>query len=63
VTGDRAQRQKILDALEQKFRTEVPAIILYNTRRVTALRAPITGYHSWAAQTQRLWNVGLGGVR
>jgi peptide/nickel transport system substrate-binding protein len=63
VTGDRAQRQKILDTLEQKFRAEVPAIVLYNTRRVTALRTAVTGYHSWAAQTQRLWNVGLGEVR
>ena len=59
VTGDRVQRQQILDTLEEKFRADVPAIVLYNTRRVTALRAPVTGYRSWAAQTQRLWNVGL----
>jgi peptide/nickel transport system substrate-binding protein len=63
VTGDRAQRQKIFDQLEARFRSEVPAIVLYNTRRVTALRTPVTGYRAWSAQTQRLWNVGLGAAR
>ena len=63
ATGDRAERQKVFDLLEQRFRADVPAIILYNTRRVTALRAPVTGYRSWQAQTQRLWNVRLGDAR
>jgi len=63
VTGDRAARQQVFDALDARFRAEVPAIALYNTRRVTALRAPVTGYRSWSAQTQRLWNVGLRNVR
>ncbi len=63
TTGDHATRQKVLDALERRFRADVPAIVLYNTRRVTALRDRVTGYRSWQAQTQRLWNVGLGAVR
>lgn len=62
-TGDRAARQRIFDALEAQFRAEVPAIVLYNTRRVTGLRTPVTGYRSWPAQTQRLWNVSPGAPR
>jgi peptide/nickel transport system substrate-binding protein len=57
VTGDRGERQKVLDALDARFRADVPAIILYNTRRVTALRSGVSGYRAWSAQTQRLWNV------
>lgn len=45
--------------LERRFRADVPAIILYNTHRVTALRDRVTGYRNWPGQTQRLWNVAL----
>jgi peptide/nickel transport system substrate-binding protein len=63
TVGDRHARQALFDRLDAQFRTDVPAIILYNTRRVTGLRAPISGYRSWPGQTQRLWNVGLGVTR
>jgi peptide/nickel transport system substrate-binding protein len=63
ATGDRAVRQKVFDQLEAAFRADVPAIVLYNTRRTTALRDNVYGYRSWPAQTQRLWNVGLGSAR
>jgi peptide/nickel transport system substrate-binding protein len=56
-------RQAVIDTLDRRFREEAPAIILYSTRRLTALRTDVSGYHSWQASTQRLWNVGIGGVR
>lgn len=59
ASADPAERQKIFDMLEHQFRTETPAIILYNTRRVTALRSRVIGYRNWGGQTQRLWNVAL----
>src|SRR3546814_1194986 len=46
ATADPAARQRIFDALERRFRAEVPAIILYNTHRVTALRDRVTGYRN-----------------
>jgi peptide/nickel transport system substrate-binding protein len=59
ATADPRDRQVIFDELERRFRADTPAIILYNTRRVTALRNRVTGYRNWPGQTQRLWNVGL----
>ncbi|MBC9033742.1 ABC transporter substrate-binding protein [Sphingomonas sp. JC676] len=53
-------RQAVFDAMDRRFRTEVPAVILYNSRRVTALSEGVTGFRPWSAQSQRLWNVGLG---
>jgi len=50
---------RVFDTMEDAFRADAPAIILYNTRRVTALRAGVSGFHNWPGQTQRLWNVGL----
>jgi len=59
ATADPAARQRVFDTMEDAFRADAPAIILYNTRRVTALRAGVSGFHNWPGQTQRLWNVGL----
>ncbi len=56
-------RQAVIDTLDRRFRAEVPAIILYSTRRLTALSTGVQGYHSWQASTQRLWNVGIGRAR
>jgi peptide/nickel transport system substrate-binding protein len=61
--SDRGRRQSIFDALDRQFRADVPAIILYSTQRITALRDGVTGYRSWPGQTQRLWNVSVGGRR
>jgi len=63
ATGDRQQRQALFDRLDGLFRQEVPAIALYNTRRVTALRDTVKGYRAWPAQSIRLWNVTTGGTR
>lgn len=60
ATADPKARQTIFDRLEALFRRDVPAIILYNTRRVTAMRDNVHGFKSWPAQTQRLWNVSVG---
>jgi peptide/nickel transport system substrate-binding protein len=61
ATADPKARQAIFDRMESLFRRDVPAIILYNTRRVTAMRDTVHGYRSWPAQSQRLWNVSVGG--
>lgn len=63
AAGDPKARQAVFDRMEAAFRRDVPAIILYNTRRVTGLRSTVTGYRSWPGQTQRLWNVGLGNAQ
>ncbi|MDB5708391.1 MAG: extracellular solute-binding protein family 5 [Sphingomonas bacterium] len=63
ATGDRQQRQALFDRLDGLFRQEVPAIVLYNTRRVTALRGSVVGYRAWPAQSLRLWNVAPGNAR
>jgi peptide/nickel transport system substrate-binding protein len=53
------ERQHVFDDLETLFRRDAPAVILYNTQRVTALRSDVFGFKSWPAQIQRLWGVGL----
>lgn len=63
ATGDRQQRQALFDRLDGLFRQDVPAIALYNTRRVTALRGTVKGYRAWPAQSIRLWNVTPGNAR
>lgn len=60
-TEEPRARQAVFDAMDRQFRAEAPAVILYNTRRVTALGRGVTGYRPWPAQSQRLWNVGIGG--
>jgi len=57
ATEDPAQRQAAFDALEAEFRRDAPAVVLFNTKRVTAVRAGVTGYASWPGQLQRLWGV------
>jgi len=61
ATADPKARQEIFDRLDQLFRSDAPAVILYNTRRITAMRSTVQGFRSWPAETQRLWNVSLGG--
>jgi len=63
ATADPKGRQAIFDRLDQSFRRDAPAVILYNTRRITAMRSMVHGFRSWPAQTQRLWNVSLQGRR
>jgi peptide/nickel transport system substrate-binding protein len=56
---DPAARQAVFDALERQFRQDTPAIILFNTSRVTAVRSNVVGYKSWPGALTRLWGVGI----
>ncbi len=58
ATGD-AARQAAFDRLDAAFRRELPAIILFSSRRISAWRANVHGLRPWPAAQQRLWNVGL----
>jgi peptide/nickel transport system substrate-binding protein len=58
-TADPKARQLIFDRMEVAWRRDVPAAVLYNSRRVTAYRSDVFGYKSWPAQLQRLWDVGV----
>lgn len=58
-TADESQRQSAFDELHRLFMEETPAVILYNSARITALRNAVVGYRNWAAAQPRLWNVGL----
>lgn len=60
IETEGSERQAVFDTMEQAFRDETPAVILYNTRRVTALAANVSGYKPWPGQTQRLWDVSIG---
>ena len=59
ATADTGQRQRIFDTLDRRFRAEAPAIILFNSRRITVLGAHVAGYRSWPGESQRLWNVAM----
>lgn len=59
ATDDVKARQKAVDALERLFRQDQPAVILFNTARIAAVRTGVDGYRSWPGVSQRLWNVGL----
>jgi peptide/nickel transport system substrate-binding protein len=54
-----AERQAVFDRLEVAFRRDTPAIALFNTSRVTAVRTNVTGFQSWSGGLTRLWDVGL----
>lgn len=56
---DPAERQEVFDAMEEAFRADAPAVIFYNTRRITAMRDTVRGYRMWPAQLTRLWNVSV----
>jgi peptide/nickel transport system substrate-binding protein len=59
ATADSGQRQRFFDTLDRQFRSDAPAVILFNSRRITAVRSNVVGYRSWPGETQRLWNVAL----
>src|SRR5215469_13114748 len=58
-TSDPAQRQAIFDRLEAMFREYVPAVELYNSSRIAAVRSNIVGFSGWPSNQTRLWNVGF----
>ena len=58
-TSDQAQRQAIFDRLEAMFRNYVPAVELYNSCRIAAVRSNVVGFSGWPSNQTRLWNVGF----
>jgi peptide/nickel transport system substrate-binding protein len=59
AVGDSAARQAVFDTLTRDFLNEVPAVALFNSSRLSVVRANVTGYSNWMAAQQRLWGVGL----
>ncbi|ADV83574.1 extracellular solute-binding protein family 5 [Terriglobus saanensis SP1PR4] len=56
---DPAKRQLAIDALQRQFIEDVPAVVLYNSTRIAAVRTNVIGYRGWPADQQRLWSVGF----
>jgi peptide/nickel transport system substrate-binding protein len=58
-TADPAVRQTVFDRLTLDFLDEVPAVVLYNSSRLSVVRAAVTGHQNWMSAQPRLWGVGL----
>jgi len=58
-TADSARRQTIFDQLSLDFLEEVPAVVLFNSARLSVVRAAVTGHQNWMSAQPRLWGVGL----
>jgi peptide/nickel transport system substrate-binding protein len=58
-----AARRAVLDQLNSLFMREVPAVVLYSSTRIVAVRDTVSGFRIWPAAQTRLWNVGLSGVK
>jgi peptide/nickel transport system substrate-binding protein len=59
TSADPAVRQVVFDELTRDFVDEVPAVALFSSSRLSAVRSNVTGYRNWSAAQQRLWGVGL----
>ena len=59
ATADPVERRKIFDQLNDAFMRDVPAVVLFSSTRIGALRRNVIGYRSWPAAQTRLWNVGF----
>lgn len=53
-TADPALRQTIFDRLSLDFLQEVPAIVLFNSARLSVVRAAVTGHQNWMSAQPRL---------
>lgn len=58
-TADTALRQKVFDQLTLDFLDQVPAIVLFNSARLSVVRAAVSGHQNWMSGQPRLWGVGL----
>jgi peptide/nickel transport system substrate-binding protein len=54
-----ADRQAAFNDLQRAFMEDTPAIALFSSSRIAAVRQNVTGYKGWPAAQQRLWGVGL----
>jgi peptide/nickel transport system substrate-binding protein len=59
ATADPAARRAVFDQLHALFLDQAPAVVLFNSAHIAALRGNVTGYQGWPAGQQRLWGVGL----
>jgi len=57
--ADPSKRQAIFDELEQLFEQDAPAVILYNSTRISAIHSNVYGFKEWPANQQRFWDVGF----
>lgn len=58
-TADPAARQVVFDTLTRDFLEEVPAVVLFNSSRLSVVRSDVTGHRNWMSAQPRLWGVGL----
>jgi peptide/nickel transport system substrate-binding protein len=57
--ADRTVRQQFFDRLTTALHEDVPAIVLFNSTRIAAVRANVSGFAEWSAGEPRYWNVAL----
>lgn len=59
ATSDPAARQLDFDRLTSALMNDVPAIVLFNSTRIAAVRPNVAGFSEWPAGEPRYWNVAL----
>lgn len=57
--ADPAVRQSLMDQLTVDFLAEAPAVVLFNSSRLSVVRAAVTGHQNWLSGQPRLWGVGV----
>lgn len=55
----RTVRQQYFDRLTTALLEDVPAIVLFNSTRIAAVRPNVAGFKEWPAGEPRYWNVAL----
>lgn len=58
-TNDKKQRQALFDELHRAMLSDVPLIPLYNGLQINAYNRRVLGFHGWAAELPRFWNVSV----
>jgi peptide/nickel transport system substrate-binding protein len=58
-TADPAARQQVFDQLTLDFLDQAPAVVLFNSARLSVVRAAVSGHQNWLSGQPRLWGVGL----
>ncbi len=59
ATADPKARQAQIDTLQAMFMDETPAIVTFNTSRLSAVRKNVVGYACWPTGLPRYWGVSL----
>lgn len=58
-TSDMAKRQALVDQLHTLFMRDTPAVVTFNTSRISAWRKNVVGYKTWLTGFPRYWGVSL----